>query len=98
MHFHEPFKGLGWALEYGAKATAICETQIQSYNAIQMEELSKLTFPIVLHTPVLNSSYKNSVVSQATMLYSVTPATRICLEKKPKYGASTVYAFTGETG
>lgn len=77
MHFHEPLKGLGLALECGGKATAICETQIQSQNAIQMEDLSKLTFTIVLHIPVLDSSYKNSVDSQATMCYSVTPATRI---------------------
>ena len=81
MHFHEPLKGLGWASEYGAKATAICETQIQSHKAIQMEELSKLTFPIVLHIPILDSSYKNSVDSQATVWYSVTPATRICWKR-----------------
>jgi hypothetical protein len=43
-----------------------------------MEELSKLTFLIVLHIPVLDSRYNNSVVSQATMWYSVTPTTRIC--------------------
>jgi hypothetical protein len=34
---------------------------------IQMEEVSKLTFPVVLCTPVLDSRYKNAVVSQARM-------------------------------
>ena len=81
MHFHEPLNGLGLALGYAAKATVICATQIQSHNAIQMEELSKLTFPIVLHIPVLDSSYKNSVDSQTTMWYSVTPATGICWKR-----------------
>jgi hypothetical protein len=51
------------ALEYAAKATAIYEIQFQSYNAIEIEELSTLTFPIVLHIPVLDSRYENSVVS-----------------------------------
>jgi len=46
------------------------------------KNFQNLHSPIVLHIPVLDSSYKNSVVSQATMLYSVTPATSICLEKK----------------
>ena len=82
MHFHEPLKGLGLAFEYGAKATAICETQIQSHNAIQMEEVSELTFLIVLHIPVLDTSYKNSVDSQATMWYLVTPTTRICWKSR----------------
>jgi len=80
LHFHEPLNGLGLVLEYGAKANVICATQIQSHNAIQMEELPKLTFPIVLHVTVLGSGYTNSVDSQTTMWYSVTPAIGICWE------------------
>ena len=63
-----------------------------------MEEHSKLTFPIVLHIPVLDSSYKNSVVSQTTMWYSVTPATRICWKRSLSTELLLFNAFSAETG